>query len=87
MQHTIIYRLVDSIFWIYMVMLFVRILSSWVQGIQDHQIIRFISFYTDPYLNFFRRLIPPIGMMDISPMAAFFALQMMELIVKRMLFA
>lgn len=39
---------------------------------------QFISFYTDPYLNLFRSLIPPLGFLDISPIFAFIALQLIE---------
>jgi len=82
MRHTLAYHIVDTIFWIYMLLLMIRILSSWFQELQDNPFIRFVSFYTDPYLNFFRRFIPPIGMLDISPIVAFFSLQIIETIIK-----
>jgi YggT family protein len=47
---------------------------------------RFVRFYTDPYLNFFRRIIPPLGMLDVSPIVAFFSLQFIEIIVKNIFF-
>ena len=81
-----LYNLVDKLFLIYMWMLIIRVVSSWFPEYQDHPILRFIRYYTDPYLNFFRRFIPPIGMIDISPLAAFFALQLLESIVKGLLF-
>jgi YggT family protein len=65
-----------------MMMLVIRILSSWFPDLQDHPILRFIRFYTDPYLNIFRRFIPPLGMFDLSPLVAFFALQLLENFVK-----
>ena len=71
-------RIVGTFFNIYLVMLFVRILSSWIPELSQTRFMQFISFYTDPYLNLFRRLIPPLGMIDISPIAAFFALQFIE---------
>ena len=80
------YLLVDGLFTCYMILLVARVLGSWFVEIQSHPVFRFISFYTDPYLNFFRRIIPPLGMMDISPIVAFFALQFLELIVKGILF-
>jgi YggT family protein len=43
---------------------------------------QFVAFYTDPYLNIFRRLIPPIGMLDISPVIAFFCLGLIEQLIK-----
>ena len=70
-----------------MFMLFARIISSWFPQIQGHQIVSFISFYTDPYLNFFRRFIPPLGMLDLSPIVAFFALQFLEILVKSLIFS
>lgn len=69
-----------------MIMLVVRVLSSWFPDLQEHAILRFVRFYTDPYLNLFRRFIPPLGMMDLSPIVAFFALQFIELLVKGLLF-
>lgn len=81
-----LYQIVDGIFTCYLIMLVVRVLSSWFPDIQDHAIMRFVRFYTDPYLNFFRRFIPPLGMIDLSPIVAFFALQLLELLVKGILF-
>ncbi|MFA6915422.1 MAG: YggT family protein [Parachlamydiales bacterium] len=78
----IILKIIDTLFLVYMVMLFIRILVSWVPEWRDTTFIRFISFYTDPYLNFFRRYIPPLGMFDLSPIVAFFCLQIIETIVK-----
>lgn len=63
----------------YTLLLFLRILSSWVPEWQGHRWFLFLSFYTDPYLAFFRRLIPPLGgVLDLSPLLAFFALRFME---------
>lgn len=40
---------------------------------------RFVSHYTDPYLNIFRRFIPPIGgVLDLSPLIGFFVLTLLE---------
>ncbi len=80
------YQIIDGLFTCYMLMLVVRILSSWFPDLQDHPILRFVRFYTDPYLNFFRKFIPPLGMLDLSPLVAFFALQFVEFIVKGVLF-
>lgn len=74
--------IVDAAFWVYMMMLFIRILGSWVPEFQDNTFFRFIAYYTDPYLNFFRSIIPPLGMLDLSPIVAFFALQIIELFTK-----
>lgn len=66
--------LINWTFQIYTLMLFAKILSSWLPQVNDYRIMQFISYYTDPYLNFFRRFIPPLGMIDFSPIIAFLAL-------------
>jgi YggT family protein len=74
----ILWNLIEIVFWVYLIMLFVRILSSWIPELQGTKILQFVSFYTDPYLNIFRRFIPPIGMIDISPIVAFLCLGFIE---------
>lgn len=73
--------LIHNIFWVYTLMLFARILVSWVPELQQNKIVQFIMFYTDPYLNLFRRFIPPLGMIDISPIIAFLCLGVIEQMV------
>jgi len=75
-------QIIDRIFLVYMLMLFARILSSWIPEIREYRVMQFISHYTDPYLNFFRGIIPPIGMLDISPLFAFLSLGVIEYILK-----
>jgi YggT family protein len=64
----------------YTVLLFLRIFSSWFpREWQQYRFVHFLAFYTDPYLNIFRRILPPIGgMLDLSPILAFFALKFVE---------
>ena len=72
-------QLIHLCFLGYTLMIFVRIMGSWVPQWQHTQFMRFIAFYTEPYLGLFRRVIPPIGgMLDLSPLIAFFALRLME---------
>ena len=73
-----IIQLIDVFFKVYLIMLFGRILGSWIPELQNSKAMRFISFYTDPYLNLFRQFIPPLGMLDISPIFAFLALEFMH---------
>lgn len=74
--------IVKLLFTTYTVLLFLRIISSWFPAWQGHNLVRFVAFYTDPYLNIFRRLLPPLGgVLDISPILAFFALRILEMIL------
>lgn len=59
---------------VYTLMLFARILGSWVPQLSQYRFMHFIAYYTDPYLNLFRRIIPPLGMFDLSPIVAFLCL-------------
>lgn len=80
-----IIEIVDKIFLVYMLMLFARIFGSWVPELQNTRFMQFISFYTDPYLNFFRSFIPPLGMIDLSPIVAFLCLGIIEYAVKSLI--
>lgn len=71
-------RLVDLFFQIYSAILLVKILGSWVPEFQQYRIMQFVNFYANPYLNLFRRLIPPLGMMDLSPIVAFICLDIVR---------
>lgn len=74
--------IIHTLFVAYTVLLFVRIVSSWFPEWQGHHLVRFVSFYTDPYLNLFRRILPPLGgVLDISPILAFFVLKIVEMIL------
>lgn len=74
-----LYKVVHCIFFTYTIFLTVRILSSWVPSWQRQTWARFVAFATDPYLNVFRRVIPPVGgVLDLSPILAFFSLRILE---------
>jgi YggT family protein len=82
-------KYVDALFAVYVVLIFVRILMSWIPRIPRSATLRpvldFITETTDPYLNLFRRFIPPIGgggmTMDVSPIIAIIVLLVAERIV------
>jgi YggT family protein len=60
-------------------MIAVRIIGSWFPSFSQNRMMRFVRVYTDPYLGLFRRFIPPIGgVFDLTPLLAFFGLQLLE---------
>ena len=64
---------------IYLSIIFVRLLLTWFPNIDwMQQIVGFLSPVTDPYLNLFR-FIQPIGGMDLSPILAVLALQLVAI--------
>jgi YggT family protein len=70
---------VDSLFLVYLILIFARIVISWVvtfKGSLPYNrplriVTDFIEQVVDPYLNLFRRILPPIGggrmALDLSP--------------------
>jgi YggT family protein len=67
---------VAALFLVYIILILIRVLLSWIPRMPYNPTLRsvldFITETTDPYLNLFRRIIPPIGGggfgLDLSPM-------------------
>ncbi|MBI5274030.1 MAG: YggT family protein [Chlamydiales bacterium] len=77
-----LYQIVQGLFFIYTLMLLARIIASWVPQAHQYRFMHFLMFYTDPFLNMFRKIIPPIGgMLDLSPILAFLSLRFLEKLV------
>ncbi|WCK53063.1 YggT family protein [Aneurinibacillus sp. Ricciae_BoGa-3] len=70
--------LIQVLFEIYSYAIIIYILMSWVPQIRETSIGRLLGRIVEPYLSIFRRIIPPLGMIDISPILAFFALRLAE---------
>jgi len=65
--------LIEIYFW----GIFILVIASWV-GTVSHPSVSLVSQVIEPYMSPFRRVIPPIGMIDISPMAAIFTLMIIR---------
>ncbi|SBO42171.1 YggT family protein [Cyanobium sp. NIES-981] len=62
---------------IYSLILLVRVLLSWFPNLDwGNPVLSSVSSITDPYLNVFRGLIPPIGGLDLSAILAFLTLSL-----------
>ena len=73
-----IYIIIHWAFLIYTLMIMGRLISSWFPNSYKYPLVRFLGFYTEPYLGIFRKIIPPIGVFDLSPMVAIIVLQLAE---------
>lgn len=71
-------RLLDIYAWI----LIVRVLMSWFNPNPFNPIVRLLYGLTEPVLEPVRRVLPPMGGFDLSPLVVFFAI----MILKRLLF-
>ena len=64
---------------IYSFVLIVRVLLSWFPNLDwGNPVLSSVSAITDPYLNAFRGLIPPLGGIDLSALLAFLALNLLQ---------
>ena len=56
---------VNALFLVYIILIFIRVLLSWIPRMPYNPALRavvdFIHQVTDPYLNLFRRFLPPLG--------------------------
>lgn len=68
-------NLVNLCFTIYSYMLFAYILMSWLPNLRESSIGELLGKFVEPILSPFRRIIPPLGMLDISPIVAIIALR------------
>jgi YggT family protein len=65
-------QFLDVFLTVYFVVLLLVILTSWIPRLPYtfNPVLRFLHDVSDPYLNIFRRFIPPVGPLDLSPMVA-----------------
>jgi uncharacterized protein YggT (Ycf19 family) len=83
MQQTVI-NFVTALTTIYTLLIIVYILMSWLQLPYNPVVAalrRFLHDTVEPYLNIFRRMIPPIGMFDISPIVALIVLGVLREVI------
>jgi YggT family protein len=80
---------VSTLALVYLVLIFIRIIMSWIPRIPYNRglaaVLNFVTDVTDPYLNLFRRFLPPVrigpGALDLSPIVATFVLIIVSSIV------
>lgn len=80
---------VNALFTVYIILVFLRVLMSWIPRLPENGAIQavagFIRQTTDPYLNLFRRFLPPVGgggfALDLSPVVGIFLLLIGQQIV------
>ena len=73
---------INSIFSLFYIVILIRCFLSFVPNLDwDRQPFYTIRQVTDAYLDIFRRIIPPVGMLDISPIVAIIALGLIQNVV------
>lgn len=80
---------VSALFLVYVVLIFLNVLSSWIPRMPYNPTLRavldFITETTNPYLNLFRRFLPPLGgggiAIDLSPIVGVIVLFVLQALV------
>jgi YggT family protein len=73
---------------VYILIIFAYILTSWIRlpySIWMSRIQRFLFDVCEPYLRIFRRILPPLGPLDLSPIIAIFALFFLNRVIQEIL--
>ena len=73
---------------VYILLIFAYILTSWIRLPYNpwlNRVQRFLYDVCDPYLRIFRRFLPPLGPLDLSPMVAVITLLIVQRIVVSLL--
>ena len=80
---------VQALFLVYILLIFIYILLNMMFSLglrppysrYTDAVMNFLRDVCEPYLKIFRRLIPPIGMFDLTPMIAIIVLYIVQTIV------
>ena len=71
---------------VYVLMVFVYVLTSWIRlPYSLHPVQRFLYEVCEPYLRLWRRILPSVGNLDLSPIVAIFGLVVLERVVINLL--
>jgi YggT family protein len=73
---------------VYILLIFAYILTSWIRlpySLWLNRIQRFLYDVCEPYLRIFRRILPPLGPLDLSPIIAIFSLFLINRLIQALL--
>jgi len=84
---------VSALFLVYIILVLLNVLISWVPRVPYNRaliaVLDFVKETTDPYLNFFRRFLPPVGggafALDLSPIVGIIVLYFLREVAVRLI--
>ncbi|MGH7787715.1 MAG: YggT family protein [Candidatus Binatia bacterium] len=76
---------VDIILTFYLYLVLARVIISWVNADPRNAIVRFIYSATEPLLYRVRRVVPPMGGLDLSPLVLSAAIYFLNIFLVRTL--
>ena len=75
---SLVFTIFMTLIKIYSVALIIYILMSWFPNARGTAVGQFLANICEPYLEQFRKFIPPLGMIDLSPIVALLVLNLAE---------
>ncbi|HSC90449.1 MAG TPA: YggT family protein [Gaiellaceae bacterium] len=79
---------VDVFVFVYVLLILAYVLTSWIRLPYSpwlNRVQRFLYDVCDPYLRLFRRIVPQVGPLDLSPMVAVIVLLVLQEVATRVL--
>ncbi|MFC0271211.1 YggT family protein [Metabacillus herbersteinensis] len=73
-----IYQVLSTLLSFYSYAIIIFILLSWFPNARESSFGQFLAKICEPYLDPFRKIIPSIGMIDISPIVAIITLRLAQ---------
>jgi len=84
----LIVRLINA----YELIIFIWVIMGWLQMFGAlpysrplHVVMDLLFRITDPYLGLFRRFLPPMGGMDLSPLVGIIALELLKILLSKIM--
>jgi YggT family protein len=74
-------EILSKFIYIYIYSIIINAVASWIPQLQTHPLAHIVFLITDPILSLARRFIPPIGGIDISPMAVLLLLALINTLI------
>lgn len=76
-----VFELIDLVINIYLYGILIQVIISWVAPNNYNPVLGMLNSLTEPILGPARRLIPPLGGLDLSPLVAMVGLQVIKMLI------
>jgi len=78
-------ELVKTIIWVYIIALILQAIMSWIGSAQGNPVAPLVHSLTNPIVRPIRKVVPLIGMMDLSPLVAILGLNVLLIVANNLL--
>ncbi|TDI60560.1 MAG: YggT family protein [Alphaproteobacteria bacterium] len=87
-----LYNLIAKLLGVYQLIIFVWVVLGWLQMYNAlpysrplHMVMEILYRLTEPVLGFFRRFLPPMGGLDLSPLIAILGIEVLIMILPKIM--